>query len=503
MKKSTQSTPVSPHTKTESSLYSKVAKGSLWIFALKIAQQFFVLGRWIILGRLIAPSEFGLLGIAILTMATLESFLQSGFKEALIHKEGNIQSYLNTAWTINIFRSILLYIILFFSAPYVALFFDCPNATLIIQVIGISFLLSGSSNIGSIYFSKNLEFNKQFILQISGVIINFSVSVTLALIYKNVWALVWGSLASNTVTWILSYRLHPYRPRLCWDWGQTKELWGFGKWILVTSILGLIVTKGNEFFLGKYLGVTMMAFYQYAYKIADLPTTEIISVVSRITFPAYSKIKTDIPRLREAFLKVLRFTTFIAFPTAGLIFIFASDFTQIFLGEKWMPMVPALQLLALFGLIKAVFAHTGSLYKAVGKPTIPFKLLSIRTVMMLALIYPLIVYHGIEGACWVIIIPAILVKFFAVSYISKILDLKLSLFIKEFASSLLATIIMIVFVIHTRSQIIHHFDVKIDIFLFVFLAVIGILAYFTVTFFLNRPMIHEIKNLFRTLQTQD
>lgn len=502
MKKATPSASESPHKKTEIGFYSKVVKGGAWIIALKVAQQFFVLGRWIILGRLIAPSEFGLLGIAILTMATLESFTQSGFRDALIQKEGNIQSYLDTAWTINIFRSIILYIILFLSAPYIALFFDCPNATLVIQITGISFLLSGSGNIGSIYFSKNLEFNKQFFLQISGVITNFAVSVTLALIYKNVWALVWGNLASNTAIWILSYCLHPHRPRLNWDWNKTKELWVFGKWILATSFVALLLNRGNEFVLGKYLGVTMLAYYQFAYKIANIPTTEIINIVSSITFPAYSKIRTDIPRLREAFLKVLRITTFIAFPVTGLIFIFASDFTQIFLGEKWMAMVPALQLLALFGLIKAVFAHTGSLFKAVGKPTIPFRLLSIRTAMMLVIIYPLVAHYGLTGACWAIIIPAILIKFIAIPELLKILELKLPAFFGEFIPSLVSTALTIAHVMLLQYLISNHTQSNVGIGVFSILVIFAILLHLGFSYLFNKKMFREIGSLFKTMKNQ-
>src|SRR4030042_3395557 len=102
-----------------------------------------------------------------------------------------------------------------------------------------------------------------------------------------------------------------------------------------------------------------------AYRISNMPATEITHVVSQVTFPAYSKIQEDVPRLREAYLRVLQLTTFLSFPLAGLIFILAPDFTKIFLGEKWMPMVPAMMVLVLWGTIRSIGVHHGSVLQAV------------------------------------------------------------------------------------------------------------------------------------------
>ena len=122
--------------------------------------------------------------------------------------------------------------------------------------------------------------------------------------------------------------------------------------------------------MGKLLGVTALGFYQLAYRISNMPATEITHVISRVTFPAYSKLQDDIPKLREAYLKVLQITAFLSFPIAGLIFVLAPDFTKIFLGEKWMPMVPAMQVLVFAGLSRAIAATAGYIFYAVGKPKI-------------------------------------------------------------------------------------------------------------------------------------
>ena len=165
-------------TKPEGSLSQRTVRGGLWMFLLRIIQQLFGLARLIILARILAPHDFGLMGIALLTMATLETFSQTGFQAALIQKKEDIESYLDAAWTVLIFRGLLLFGILYFAAPFVASFFNTPEAKPIIQVIGFSVLLQAFTNIGVIYFQKELEFNKEFTYQFAGTLVDFIVAVS-------------------------------------------------------------------------------------------------------------------------------------------------------------------------------------------------------------------------------------------------------------------------------------------------------------------------------------
>ncbi|MCX6984830.1 MAG: oligosaccharide flippase family protein, partial [Lentisphaerae bacterium] len=201
------------------------------MFLLRIVQQIFGLARLVILARLLAPHDFGLMGIALLTMSTIETFSQTGFQQALIHKKENIESYLDAAWTVLIMRGLVLFGILYFAAPFAASFFDVPEAKPIIQVIGLSVLFQALTNIGVIYFQKELEFNKEFIYQFAGTLADFTVAILAVLILRNVWALVFGLLAGNGVRCIMSYVIHPYRPRLSPDLAKAHQLFGFGKWI--------------------------------------------------------------------------------------------------------------------------------------------------------------------------------------------------------------------------------------------------------------------------------
>jgi O-antigen/teichoic acid export membrane protein len=353
---------------TSERLATKVVKGGLWVFALRIINRGLGFVRTIILARLLIPEDFGLLGIAMLAISTLETFSQTGFHAALIQKKENIKSYLDTAWTVSAVRGIALFLILFLLAPVIASFFNSPKATLVIRVIAISTLLSGWRNIGIVFFRKELEFNKQFFYEFSATLVDLTVAISLAFTLRNVWALVWGGLAANLTRLFMSYVLHAYRPKLRLQKEEFHELFGFGKWILGSSIIIFLIIQGDDIFVGKILGVTALGLYQMAYLISNLPATEITHAISQVTFPAYSKLQDNLSKLREAYLRVLQIAAFLSFPTAGLIFVLAPDFTIIFLGEKWTPMVPIMQTLCIFGVTRSINATFGSFFTAIGKP---------------------------------------------------------------------------------------------------------------------------------------
>ncbi len=386
------------------SLSKRVVRGGIWVFGLRIANRSLGLIRTIILARLLAPHDFGLFGIAMLAIATLETFSQTGFQAALVQKKKNVEPYLDTAWTISALRGIILFLILFLSAPLIANFFDSAQAELVIRVIAVFTLLSGFRNIGIIFFQKELEFNKQFLYEISATLVDLTVAIILAFMLRNAWALVWGGLAANFVRVFMSYIIHPYRPRIKLEREKFQELFGFGKWILGSSIFVFLITQGDDIFVGKMLGVTALGLYQMAYLISNLPATEITHVISQVTFPAYSKLQDDLPKLREAYLKILQLTTFISIPLAGGIFIFAPEFTKIFLGDKWMPMIPAIQVLVLAGLLRSISATTGSLFQAVGKPEIVTKWQPVRLLVLAAAIYPFTVQWGILGTSLAVVL---------------------------------------------------------------------------------------------------
>ncbi len=472
------------------------------MFMLRGGQRILDMTKIIILANFLKPGDFGLMGIALLVCSSIKTLSQTGFQEALVQKKEDIKKYLNTVWTVFVLRGIILFIILFLLSYYVEIFFNAAGAKNIIRIIGLSIVFHSLTNIGVIYFHKELEFNKQFVFQLSGTVVDFIISIVLCFVFKNVWALVFGLLAGNFMRLIMSYIVHPYRPHLCIDLLKIKELFGFGKWILGSSILVFLLTQGDDILVGKLLGASALGFYQMAYRISNLPATEISHLISTVTLPAYSKLQDNLPKMKDAYLRVLRITALFSLPISGLIFILAPEFARIFLGQKWMPMVSTIQILSIYGLLRAFGATTGVVFIAVGKPKIRTKIQAAQLGLMAAIIYPLTVLWGINGAAAAVTIYALIFNCVAVL---KVLDIVESDFrnpAKIIIFPLIGTLFLVCSIFGLKTYLLQ----RIGVIQFFFLIISGIMTYAFVMYLAdsffsygNKKLVKdEIKKFFRS-----
>jgi lipopolysaccharide exporter len=378
-------------------LSQRAIRGGAWMLALRVAERLLGLVRTVVLARMLTPDDFGVLGVALLAMSALETLSRTGFDVALIQKKDNIREYLDTAWTIQVIRGLLLAIVLLIAAPLVARFFDSPEAIVIVRAMAAVELLKGLANTGVIYFQRDLEFSKQFVYQFSSTFANLTVAIIAALLWRNVWALALGLVTGQVVRCTLSFLMHPYRPRLYVNWRKGREIFGFGKWVMATGIVVFCAVNGDDILLGKLLGTAALGLYQMAYLFANLATTEVTHVISRVALPVYSRLQDDPQRLRSAFLKTLQTTLFLSAPVSAGVLLLGPDFTRVFLGEKWTPMVIGLQILAVSGLIRAIAATGGPLFNAVSRPHLDFWMNLMRVGVMAVTVFPLTKYWGLAG----------------------------------------------------------------------------------------------------------
>ena len=476
------------------SLSKKAVRGGIWVFALRITNRGLGFIRTIILARLLAPEDFGLLGIAMLAVSTVDAFSQTGFQTALIQKNKNVERYLDVAWTALSIRGIILFLILFLSAPLVANFFNSPQAKLVIMIIAVNMLLSGFGNIGIMFFQKELEFNKQFAYELSATLIDLAVSISLAFILRNVWALVWGGIAKNIARFLLSYVLHPYRPRIRLDKEKFRDLFGFGIWVSGSIIVIFLVTQGDDIFVGRMLGVAALGFYQMAYLISNLPVTEITDVISRVTFPVYSKLQDDSVKLKEAYINVLQLTAYISIPIAAGLFALGPEFTQIFLGKKWLPIIPAIQILALAGMIGSISATTRPVFHGVGKPKIDTIWQVVRLFILVIGIYPLGMRWGISGIALAVFISTFISAFGFNFGAIKITGCQLQTFFKMTILPLINAAIMVFIIMMLKNSFSH-----IAFWQFLLLIGIGLTSYLFMTYVLEKLVGYGIKQILKDI----
>ena len=377
---------------------SQVAKSLIWVLGQNAVGRIVVLSMLVILARLIGPAELGLVGIALLVMSGLQSFTNIGLNEALIYqKEENVDSYLDTVWLLEIGRGLLIAAIMYFGAPLVAMLFNEPRAQELVQVLAIAPILQSFRNPGIVYFDKHLDFHKDFAYKFGANAIRFVVSVGYALLDPTAWAYAVGFLAFSGSRAGLSYLVHDFRPGIRFDREAAWELVDYGKWMTGVSVLTFLTSEADDAFVGWLLGPAALGLYQYAYRFSNAPATEFTQMISRVMFPAFSKMQDDIDRLRSAFLTTLRMTAFVAFPACFGIAAVTPSFVRGFLGPDWTEMILPMQILAGYGLLRAFGTTFGSVWKATGRPDLIPKLSTFRLLLIAVLIFPMSERFGITG----------------------------------------------------------------------------------------------------------
>ena len=427
---------------TPETLTQRVVRGGLWIFFLRFTNRVLGFIRTIILARLLLPEDFGLLGIAILAASTLDYFSQTGFHTALIQRQEQIETYLDTAWTVSAIRGILLFIILFLSAPLVAVFFNSPQATSIIQVVALSLILTGFRNVGMVFFNREIEFNKLFIYEFCATLTDLTISLILALLLKNVWALVLGGLAGNVTRLFLSYVLHPYRPNIKFDRNKFDKLFDFGKWVFWSGILFFLIHQCDIFSVGKIVGIYALGLYQMAYLLSNVPVSEITEVSSQVTLPAYAKLQDDSRKLSDAFIEILGLTSLVTLPMAAGIFVLAPDIIYLILGEKWMPMLAAMQILVVASAIYSVTATVNPILYGTKRPKLEAYIYGVQLITLVIILYPLTMHWGIIGTASAVLFSTLLSGVIAVVIVIKVTKCSYMAFGKTVMMPLVSSLFM-------------------------------------------------------------
>lgn len=445
--------PVEETTVPPLSLRARVVRGAGWLFAGRLLGRGLAIVKLIILARLLAPEDFGLFGIAMLALATMETFTQTGFGQALIQRRDDARRHLDTAWTVQVLRGVILAGALFMVAPLVGWFFDEPRAVPLVRALCAIEIIKATANIGIVYFRKEMEFHKQVIYNLTVSLGTAAVGITLALILRNVWALVWASLSGAAIGAALSYVMHPYRPRLSWNTAQVRELAGFGRWIMASNLLVFFIMNADNAFVGRMLGPAMLGLYVMAYRLSNMAATEISHTLAAVTFPAYSKIQDDALRLSGAHVRILTMTMLLATPLAAGLAVVAPLAVPLILGESWMKVVIPLQLLCLSGWLRAYGATIGPVLVGSGRPQTLTSVTAVQAALMALLLYPFIANWGLPGACWAVILPMFLAQLHGTACLGRVIKRSPRLIPDGLLRPVFLTVMMILILLPLRRVV--------------------------------------------------
>lgn len=375
-----------------------MAKGALWMVLFRVVERSIGLVSTVILARLLLPTDFGLVAMAMSLIAVLELMHSFSLDMALIQNQRATEQHYNTAWTLNVLMGLISALALAALAAPAAWFYQEPRLETVIYVLAFGMLIQGMDNIGTVAFRKEMRFDQEFKFLVLKKLAPFCVTVSLAFLWQNYWALIFGMVTGWLSSVALSYWMHPYRPRFTLT--AWRELLNFSGWMMINNLLIAVYQRGVDFIIGRIAGTHALGLYSIAYEIANLPSSQLVAPISRAAFPGYAKMAADPAELKRGFLNVLSMIALIMIPVGVGIALTAEQIVGLFLGPKWSEVVPLMTLLAMYGVVQSFGSMAGAIYLALGKTKIMTGFVVINVIIMIPLVIVGVRQAGALGAAW-------------------------------------------------------------------------------------------------------
>lgn len=338
------------------SLKGAAVSGMMWSGFERIAIQGiqFVVG--IFVARALMPEDYGIVGMLAIFLAIAGTLLDSGFGNALIQKKGRTEADYSTVFIFNVVAALLLYAVLFVSAPYIAAFYNMPILTDVARVVSLSMIISALSGIPYTKLTIDLNFRIQSISSIASVVLSGTVGIIMAYSGFGVWALVAQGLTSNTVGCIIVWCYSRWKPKLVFSAESFRSLFSFGSKLLCSSMINTIFGNLYTLVIGKFFSASSVGYFNRGNGYASLASDTITGIVLKVNYPILSELQDDNARLIHAYKKLLRTPMYILYPILAGMSAVGYPLIEVMIGAKWLPCVPIMQLLC-FGSLWIPLTH--------------------------------------------------------------------------------------------------------------------------------------------------
>jgi O-antigen/teichoic acid export membrane protein len=326
--------------------------GSLWAIGMRWGIRLIGLASVAVLARVLRPEDFGILAMAMLVVALLESWSDLGVAAMLIREPKISDVDLNTAWTLKILQGLFFGVLVLALASPAALHFREPRLTEVIYLCALALLVASFENIGVVLIRRELDFAKDFRYQVVVKLISVAITVSLALSLRSYWALALAQPINAALAVLVSYAMSSYRPRLgLRGW---RRFLRFSANVSVGNVALLINNKADSFLVGSVGTAAQMGSYSVASELSSMPSRELTQSVGRAMFPSLAKVGNERSRLIETFLRVIGSVAALCVPMGIGLWIVAHDAVRVVLGAQWETASELFGYLAIYGMLTSM-----------------------------------------------------------------------------------------------------------------------------------------------------
>ncbi len=351
----------------DNSLKAKTVSAMLWSSIGKFGTMGISFVSNMVLARLLLPQDFGLIGMLQIFIAVSEVFIVGGFGQALIQKKNPTHIDYTTVFYWNLFASIIIYCILYFSGPAIARFYEMPQLCKVLRIQSLTLIISAFSVVQSNQLVKQLRFMTLSIRILAAGLVGTIVAVIMALQGHGVWSLVASALVSNIVSVSLLWGQSKWRPTFEFSWGSFKELFAFGGLMAVSSLVDRLYSELQGLIIGKRYSAADLGYYTQAHKLEQVPIQAISQVVSQVSFPVFSFLQEDKVKLLAGVRKNLSAVSYLNFAVSILLIVVGAPLIRIVYGPNWDPAIPYFQILCFAGMMYTTSSLNNQVIKALGQ----------------------------------------------------------------------------------------------------------------------------------------
>jgi lipopolysaccharide exporter len=481
----------------QKNIQNKVISGIGWSSFSSIISYLLIFSRIFILVRFLSPDDFGIMALSLMLLAVMKQFSHVGLEQAVIQEENISEQTINTVWTVSIIRGVIFFALINIFTPFYANYFNESELVSILTILSFSAIFNGLKNSYISIAEKNMRFDVLFKLNVSSNLVEFITSVVLAIIYQNVIALAIGYLASSIIGMVLSFFLLKDRPSFTFNMNEFFKLFKFGKWVFGSGMLVFLILNIDTTVIGKILGVTMLGFYQIAFRLGNFAATDIVLAFSRAIYPSFSLVKQDLNILKNYFLTTILLISIITLPIMLIIGFYAESFVTYFIGNNWLEVIVPLKILVVFGIIRAIASVCGYVFWALGKPKIATNISFFQLILISIIILPFTYQYGVIGTAISVTIPLLISSFISFYYVALELKIKLKDCIEFLSSAFISIVFLVITIFIMRWQ----FDYIDSIFLFLVNATVVLTAYSLYLLFFDyfgrRKVINIVKEVWQ------
>ncbi|MCC9135069.1 lipopolysaccharide biosynthesis protein [Pontibacter silvestris] len=388
-------------------LTSKTVNGLKWSSAATATNSLMQIGYTAVMARLLDPAAFGLVALAGVVLRFAAYFAQMGMGQALIQKKELVKEDIRSAFTSSLLLGVIFLGLVWLLAPFATLIFDNKGVVPVVRVMAFSFLITGLSTTSVSLLRRNMQFKSIAIIEIIAYVVAYiGVGVSLGYLGYGVWSLVYASLTSAAIITVLSYLVVRHNVIFLFSWKHYKPFFEFGSKISFISFLEFLASNLDTIIIGRLLGPALLGIYNRAFMLISLPINYLANSISKVLFPAFSKLQGEVGKLKNIYLSTVSLVGFIIIPACAGVCVAADTIVHVLLGDDWLAAIPVLQILALSVPLSFLAHFGGILCDATG--TLKHKIyLQMGTLALLPVLFYLLYGYGLPGIAFAILLTTV------------------------------------------------------------------------------------------------